>query len=99
LPERDFYLPIVLDINKNVKYLVVRRASWHEYVLALQPDLVVPGKRTVLSVEPCLPVWFKAVTVTPSSSDVYGKRHFYGMLGCGVCFPNFTLTGASSLSC
>jgi hypothetical protein len=36
-----------------VKYLVVRRASWYEYLLARQPDLVVLGKRTVLSVEPC----------------------------------------------
>jgi hypothetical protein len=37
-----------------VKYLVVRWASWHGYMLALQPDLIVPGKRTVLSVEPWL---------------------------------------------
>jgi hypothetical protein len=43
----------LLNTNKNVKCLVVRRAIWHEYQLALQSDLVVPGKRTVLSVEPC----------------------------------------------
>jgi hypothetical protein len=43
----------VLIISKIVKYLVVRRTSWHEYLLALQSDLVVPGKRTILSVEPC----------------------------------------------
>jgi hypothetical protein len=41
-------------MNKNVKYLVVRRAGWHEDLLARQPNLVVPGKRTVLNVEP----WF-----------------------------------------
>jgi hypothetical protein len=35
-----------------VKYLVVRRAGWHEYLLARQPDLVVLGKRTVRSIEP-----------------------------------------------
>jgi hypothetical protein len=53
LPERDLYLSNLLNINKNMKYLVVHRASWQEYLLVLQPDLVVPGKRTVLSVEPC----------------------------------------------
>jgi hypothetical protein len=53
LPERDFYLSDVVNMNKNVKYLVVRWAGWHEDLLARQPNLVVPGKRTVLSVEPC----------------------------------------------
>jgi hypothetical protein len=42
------------SINKNVKYLVVRQASLHRNRLAQQPDLVVSGKRTVLSVEPCI---------------------------------------------
>jgi hypothetical protein len=36
-----------------VKYLVVRRAHCHEYLLALQSDLAVLGKQTILSVEPC----------------------------------------------
>jgi replication fork clamp-binding protein CrfC len=45
------YLSNVLSINKNVNYLVVRRASYLN--IALQPDLVVQGKRTVLSVELC----------------------------------------------
>jgi hypothetical protein len=40
--------------TKKTKYLVVRRASLHGNLLARQPDLVVLGKRTVLSVEPCL---------------------------------------------
>jgi hypothetical protein len=52
LPKRDFYLSNVLNINKEAKYLVVRRASLHGNLLALQTDLVVLGKRTVLSVEP-----------------------------------------------
>jgi hypothetical protein len=34
--------------------LVVCRAGWHEDLLAQQPNLVVPGKRTVLNVEPCV---------------------------------------------
>jgi hypothetical protein len=34
--------------------MVVRRASLHGNLLARQLDLVVPGKRTVLSVEPCI---------------------------------------------
>jgi hypothetical protein len=33
--------------------LVVRRASSHGNLLPRQPEFVVPGKRTVLSVEPC----------------------------------------------
>jgi hypothetical protein len=52
LPERDFYLSNVLNINKKAKYLIVRRAGLHRNLVARQPNLVVPGKRTVLSVEP-----------------------------------------------
>jgi G:T-mismatch repair DNA endonuclease (very short patch repair protein) len=48
-----FLLVQCFKYEQNGKILVVCRASWHEYLLALQPDLVVPGKRTVLSVEPC----------------------------------------------
>jgi hypothetical protein len=48
----------VLNINKNVEYLVVCRASLLEYLLALRPDLVVAGKWTVLSVKPCSDVIF-----------------------------------------
>jgi hypothetical protein len=40
-----------------VKYLVVRRAGWHEDLLARQPNLVVPGMRTVLNVEPWIFIW------------------------------------------
>jgi hypothetical protein len=54
VPEKDCYLFNVLNINKNVEYLDVHQASWHEYLLALQPDLVVPGEWIVLSVEPWL---------------------------------------------
>jgi hypothetical protein len=54
LPEIDFYLSNVFIIYKKAKYFVVRRASLHGNLLAQQSDLVVPGKRTVLSVEPCL---------------------------------------------
>jgi hypothetical protein len=38
--------------NKKAKYLVVHQASLHGNLLAQQPDLVVLGKQTVLSVEP-----------------------------------------------
>jgi hypothetical protein len=51
---KDFYLPNVLYINKTAKCLIVRRARLHRNLLARHIDLVVPGKRTVLSVEPCL---------------------------------------------
>jgi hypothetical protein len=49
-----------------VKYLVIRRASWHAYPLALQSDLVVQGKRTVLSVEPCL--WISVTSIVAHAS-------------------------------
>ena len=51
---RDFYLPDVSNFNKTMIYLVVHWASWYEYLLALRPDLVVPGKWTVLSVSPVI---------------------------------------------
>jgi hypothetical protein len=38
--------------QKKAKYLVVCWAILHGYLLALLPILVVPGKQTVLSVEP-----------------------------------------------
>ena len=38
--------------TKCEKKLVDCGASWNQYLLALQPDLVVLGKQTVLSVEP-----------------------------------------------
>jgi hypothetical protein len=44
----------VLSMKKKTRYLIVRRASLHGNLLSRQPDLVVPGKRTVLSVEPCI---------------------------------------------
>jgi hypothetical protein len=34
--------------------MIVHRASLHRNLPARQPDLVVPGKRTVLIVEPCI---------------------------------------------
>jgi hypothetical protein len=40
-PDCDFYLS---NVYKNVNYLVVRRVSWHDYLLALQPDLIVSGQ-------------------------------------------------------
>jgi hypothetical protein len=49
-----------LDTNycplaQKSKQLVIRRASLHGNLLALQTDLVAPGKRTVLSAEPWYP--------------------------------------------
>jgi hypothetical protein len=44
-------LPNVLNIKK-AKYLVARWASLYGNLLARLSDLVAPGKRTVLSVEP-----------------------------------------------
>jgi hypothetical protein len=43
----------VLNYLQKSKYLGVRRASLHGNTFARQSDSVVPGKRTVLSVEPC----------------------------------------------
>jgi hypothetical protein len=37
----------VLNIKPTVKYLVVYQAICNEYLLALQPDLVVLGKRDI----------------------------------------------------
>jgi hypothetical protein len=51
LTERNCHLSNVLNFNKKANYLV-QRASWHDNLLARQPDLVVLGKRTVLSVDP-----------------------------------------------
>jgi hypothetical protein len=43
----------MLNINKkNKKKMFVRQASLQGNLLAREPDSVVPGKRTVLSVEP-----------------------------------------------
>jgi hypothetical protein len=47
---KRFLLVQWVKYRQKAKYLVVRRASMH--LLARQPDLVAPGKRTVLSVEP-----------------------------------------------
>jgi hypothetical protein len=47
---KKVYMPNVLKIK--AKYLVVHQASVHGNLLARQPDLVVPGKRTVVSVSP-----------------------------------------------
>jgi hypothetical protein len=66
LPERDFYLSNVLNYLQKAKYLVIRRASLHGNILARQSDLVVPGKRTVLSVEPCTNFTVASTHVTHS---------------------------------
>jgi hypothetical protein len=41
-----------MSAKKQYKYLIVRRASMHGNLLARKPNLVVPGKWTVLNVEP-----------------------------------------------
>jgi hypothetical protein len=49
---KRFLLVQCVKYEQKSKYLVVYRASLYGKLVARQPDLVVPGKRTVVSVEP-----------------------------------------------
>jgi hypothetical protein len=48
-----FLLVQSIKYQQKTKYLIVHRASLHRNLVAGQPDRVVQGKQTVVSVEPC----------------------------------------------
>jgi hypothetical protein len=58
---KRFLLVQCVKYQQKEKCLVFRRASLHGNMLAWQPDLVVAGKRTVLSVEP----WYWRLVLCP----------------------------------
>jgi hypothetical protein len=81
----------VLIICKTLKHVVVCRASWHEYLLALQPDWVVPGKRTVLYVVVCRASWHEYLLALQSDLVVPGKRTVLYVVVCRASWDEFML--------
>jgi hypothetical protein len=99
-PKEIFTCPMP-KTNENGGNLVVCWASSHGNLLARQPDFVVPGKRTVLSVEPCTTiVWIHRYSCNlPRVCNKESAVLNNGLSMCCVADKGHTATSPAPLQC